>query len=294
MTAWSFSSSRDHRPAGVGREDLGRLEVLAGERALARAAGADQDDEGELGDLDVHRDARPSSAKTRHLRRRPERLRPPARPAGTAPRSRTDRRRPRPRPGTRPGSTRSGGRGGGASRPPTFSQVTLYSAVGRRQHDRPGPGELEDGPLEGREPGRVEVLDHLDHGGGVEPLQAPVAVDQRPVDQLEAGGLRLGHPVELEPVSGGFEGADRHVHADDLLELPVLEQFPEQLALAAAEVEHPPRPRWPGSPPAPPRAAARSGSTAAPGRPRPVGGRPRPPRLRAAAPRRRAGRGPAR
>ena len=47
---------RDHRPAGVGREDLGGLEVLAGERALARAAGADQDDEAELGDLDVHLD----------------------------------------------------------------------------------------------------------------------------------------------------------------------------------------------------------------------------------------------
>ena len=37
----------DHPPAGVGREDLGRQEVLAGERALARAAGADQDDEAE-------------------------------------------------------------------------------------------------------------------------------------------------------------------------------------------------------------------------------------------------------
>ena len=39
----------DHRAAGVGREDLGRQEVLAGEGALARAAGADQDDEGQLG-----------------------------------------------------------------------------------------------------------------------------------------------------------------------------------------------------------------------------------------------------
>ena len=44
----------DHPPAGVRREDLGRQEVLAGERALARPAGADQDDEGELGDLERH------------------------------------------------------------------------------------------------------------------------------------------------------------------------------------------------------------------------------------------------
>ena len=49
VTAWSFSSSLDHRPASVGREDLGRQEMLARERALARAAGADQDDEAELG-----------------------------------------------------------------------------------------------------------------------------------------------------------------------------------------------------------------------------------------------------
>ena len=44
----------DHPPAGVGREDLRGLEVPAGERALARAAGADQDDEAQLGDLDLH------------------------------------------------------------------------------------------------------------------------------------------------------------------------------------------------------------------------------------------------
>ena len=35
----------DHPPAGIGRKHLGRQEVLAGERALARAAGADEDDE---------------------------------------------------------------------------------------------------------------------------------------------------------------------------------------------------------------------------------------------------------
>ena len=54
VAAWSFSSSRHEPAAGVGREDLGRLEVLAGERGLARARGADQDDEGQLGDGDLH------------------------------------------------------------------------------------------------------------------------------------------------------------------------------------------------------------------------------------------------
>src|SRR5271165_6953074 len=45
---------RDHAPAGIGREDLRGLEVAAGEGALARAAGADQDEEAELGYLDLH------------------------------------------------------------------------------------------------------------------------------------------------------------------------------------------------------------------------------------------------
>ena len=44
----------DHPPAEVRREDLGGPEMLAGERALAATAGADQDDEGQLGDLEYH------------------------------------------------------------------------------------------------------------------------------------------------------------------------------------------------------------------------------------------------
>ena len=88
-------------------------------------------------------------------------------------------------------------------------------------------------------PGRVEVLHDFHNGSDIEPLQPPVPVDQRAVDQLDPGRLPLGEPVELEPVTGRLQGSDRHVHADDLLELLVLEQFPEQFALAAAEVEHP-------------------------------------------------------
>ena len=54
-----------------------------------------------------------------------------------------------------------------------------------------------------------------------------------------------GSRSSLQPVAGHFERADRHIHADDLLELLVLEQFPQQLALAAAEVEHPLGPAGP-------------------------------------------------
>ena len=111
--------------------------------------------------------------------------------------------------------------------------------VRRGEHDRSRAGELEHGPLEGRQPGRVEVLDDLDNGGGIEPLQPPVPVDQRAVDQLDASRLPLGSRSSLSRSRAVSSDTDRHVHADDLLELLVLEQFPEQLALAAAEVEHP-------------------------------------------------------
>lgn len=44
----------DHATAGVRRENLGGQEMLAGKRTLAGAAGADQDDERQVGDGDSH------------------------------------------------------------------------------------------------------------------------------------------------------------------------------------------------------------------------------------------------
>jgi hypothetical protein len=44
----------DHSPASIRREDFGRQEMFLDERALARATGADQDDETEFGDLNIH------------------------------------------------------------------------------------------------------------------------------------------------------------------------------------------------------------------------------------------------
>ena len=226
-----------------------------------------------------------------HLRRRAERPVHRARPGGTGPSSRTARRCPRPSPGTPGGSTRSGGRGDGASRPrrsPT-SRCTPGSASSARpswagRTRRPPARRPTAGAGRGARPPRPRRRRRT--------LQPPVPVDQRPVDQLEPGGLPLRHPVELEPVSGRFEGADRHVHADDLLELLVLEQFPEQLALAAAEVEHPPGTAGPDrrhDRPEPLLVEAQrplQGSSAS------SAGRSRPLRLRAAAPRRPGGRGP--
>jgi hypothetical protein len=44
----------DHGAASVGRQYLGRQEVLAREGAFARSAWADQDDKGQFGDRDLH------------------------------------------------------------------------------------------------------------------------------------------------------------------------------------------------------------------------------------------------
>ncbi len=88
--------------------------------------------------------------------------------------------------------------------------------VGRGQHHGFRTGELEDRPLERRQPGWVEVLGDFHDGSDIEPLQPPVQVDQRAVDQLDARRLPLGKPVELEPVTGHLQASDRHVHADDL------------------------------------------------------------------------------
>ena len=117
--------------------------------------------------------------------------------------------------------------------------------VWRRQHDRAVPGELEEHPLERPQPGRVQVFDNLDDGGGIKPVEPLVPVHQRAVDQLHPAGLSLGQPLQLQTAGGDFEGADRHVQTQGFLELPVLEQFPDQLALAAAQVENPLRPARP-------------------------------------------------
>ena len=63
-------------------------------------------------------------------------------------------------------------------------------AVRRRHHDGARPGELEDDPLQRRQPRRVEVLDDLDEGRRVEAGEAGVPVRQRPVQQLDTLAVR--------------------------------------------------------------------------------------------------------
>ena len=96
VAAWSFSSSRPGR--GRRRTTAPRSAGSAcGRTCSCRSRGADQDDEGELGDrasCDRSAASAPSTGVEHpHLRRRPDAPGLPARPAGTARRSRTARRR---------------------------------------------------------------------------------------------------------------------------------------------------------------------------------------------------------
>ena len=153
VAAWSFSSSETRpRQKSEDRTSVG-LKVLPREVDLPRAGGADQHHQRELGNRDLHRREDP------HLRRRPDSailLAHRQKAHGVA---EALARSVRPSAGIPRASTRSGGRGGGTG--PAGKRLELHVVLGvrRRQHDRVRAGELEQHPLEGRQPRRVEVLD---------------------------------------------------------------------------------------------------------------------------------------
>ena len=71
------------------------------------------------------------------------------------------------------------------------------------------------------------------------PLQPLVAIHQRAVHQPNPLALLRRQAIELAAaIPRRSERAAGDVHADDLGELPIGEQPPQQLALAAAEIEH--------------------------------------------------------
>ena len=119
-----------------------------------------------------------------------------------------------------------------------LSKRTLYSTFGVVSDDRPRPGELEQHPLEGGEPRRVEMLDDLDHGRGVEARQPLVAVGQGALEQLDALALLRRELLQAQAVGGQFQ---RCVDTST----PAISancrsaRRAEELPLAAAEVEHP-------------------------------------------------------
>ena len=85
------------------------------------------------------------------------------------------------------------------------------------------------------------MLHDLHHGRRVEPREAAVAVDERAVEEPQALALLGAHRREAEALGGDPEGARVDVHPHDLRHLRIGEQALEELAVAAAEIDHPPR-----------------------------------------------------
>jgi hypothetical protein len=83
---------------------------------------------------------------------------------------------------------------------------------------------------------QVQVLDHLDQGGGIDVLPAPVAIGDRAVQQGDATFGRSADHVQLQPFGGPLQIAGGGIDADQPLDPALLQQPGQQLALAAAQV----------------------------------------------------------
>src|SRR5713101_344186 len=109
--------------------------------------------------------------------------------------------------------------------------------VRRRHHDRSRLREMEDNPLEGRQSGRIEMLDILHDGGGVISLKSLISIHQRPLEELDSPCLPLRKSLQIQPLLGDVQRSHRDIHADDLLELWIGEQGLKECPFAATKVE---------------------------------------------------------
>ena len=84
-----------------------------------------------------------------------------------------------------------------------------------------GLGELEEGTGEGGKAVRVQVFDDLHHGGSIAAVQAGIAVDERVLNQRDPLALHEKQLVQAQLVLGHFQTPARHVHAENIRELPI-------------------------------------------------------------------------
>ena len=110
-------------------------------------------------------------------------------------------------------------------------------AVRRRHDHRARSGGAEDHALERREPRRVDVLDDLHQHGRVVAGVPLVLVGQRALEQLDALGLALAHPLHLQSSGGVLQRPRRDVAARDAGERRCPDEPLQELAGAAAEVD---------------------------------------------------------
>src|SRR5918995_1612871 len=103
----------------------------------------------------------------------------------------------------------------------TFEELVVLAIRGR-QHYNSGPCRFKQDPLERRQPGRIEMLDHLDHSRSLKANQLPIAVGQAAVEEGDAAfGGRL---VELQATRRHLQDDRRNVDAGDVSELAIFEQ----------------------------------------------------------------------
>ncbi len=224
--------------AVVGGDHLGGPEVPPREGRLAAPRRAGEHDQGGLGKGDLHREntaicvGEPSPGSSSPTGRKPTEY--PKRPAAAL----------CPVPELRPGPLEAviamaePARGEGL-------EAGVVVGVGRGGDHRGRPRELEEDALEGRQPRRIDMLDHLHGAGGVVPGEALVPVGEGALEQLQALPPPGREALEAEALPGDLEGPVGDVHAGEAVALPLLEQGLEELALAAAEIDDAARPRLP-------------------------------------------------
>jgi len=111
--------------------------------------------------------------------------------------------------------------------------------VGRGHDHGRRPGKFEQDSFERRQSRLVEMFDDLHDRRRVEAAQALVAITERAVDELDPLALPLGQAIEVQTLAGDLQGAVRDVEADDALEPFLSQEPPEEIAVAATQVQHP-------------------------------------------------------
>ncbi len=235
VAAWLFSSSETSpRQASDEMISVG-LKCLRAKVRLARARGADQHDQGELREIvdDVSsRRTPPSESATR-------RRRPPARWARTAPRSRTAPRQRSAQASNSAGSTRSGGPGAELpGRQSRIARCTPRSAWSATTVVGWANSKTTRSNAASRGGSRCSI--DLHDGGRVEAREPLVAIDERAMDQRERAALPLGQAVEVRAALAAVSRARSETSMPTISSncRSSLSSAREQLALAAAEVEH--------------------------------------------------------
>src|ERR1043165_1275658 len=116
--------------------------------------------------------------------------------------------------------------------------LDVVLAVRRRQDNRARLGKLKQDTFKRRKTRWIQMLHNFYNAGGVEAFQPFIAIHERAVDQFNALALQRRKALITEALYGPLQGLHRDVHAENFLELLLLQKFTDQLALAAAGVEH--------------------------------------------------------